>query len=196
MENEIKALVSRGFGRNRTRRLELTTSRGTDGELMRRTEREQTLRDTLATLDAEPTSGEVVSKIIATANKVRGARNAREQVEQSAARKHARVEEGTERLGKWLHLLVHNALALGLATSEDAAVRAMEPATVFELLLGRSALTCVEDGRLTMCVDVMDGARDRRRQAALIEVFNKLGLRCRGRDVVIRTHERPQAQVA
>ncbi|MEZ4408265.1 MAG: hypothetical protein R3A52_17565 [Polyangiales bacterium] len=41
MENEIKALVSRGFGRNRTRRLELTTSRGTDGELMRRTERDR-----------------------------------------------------------------------------------------------------------------------------------------------------------
>ena len=33
MENEIKAAQALGFGRNRTRCLDLTTSRGTDGEL-------------------------------------------------------------------------------------------------------------------------------------------------------------------
>lgn len=126
MENEIKALQSRGFGRYRTRQLELTECRG------------------------------------------------------------------TERLGKWLHLLVHNAMRLGLASSPDEAVCVIEPNTVFELLLGRSALTCVEDGRLTMWVDALDGADDRGRQAALVEVFNQLGLRCRGRDVVIHLREMAQ----
>lgn len=35
MENELKALQARGFGRNRTRRREPTTRRGTDGALER-----------------------------------------------------------------------------------------------------------------------------------------------------------------
>src|SRR5581483_6626679 len=111
-------------------------------------------------------------------------------VVEAAPLKHARVEGGAERLAKWLHLLVHNALALALATSPDAEVRAMDPTTVFELLLGRSALTCVERERLTMWVDALDAANDRRRQVALVEVFNKLELRCRGSVVAIHLRER------
>ena len=90
-----------------------------------------------------------------------------------------------------MHLLVHNALALALATSAGEEVRAMSPTTVFELLLGQSALTCIEEGRLTMWVDALDAAEDRRRQAALVGVINKLGLRCRESLVVIRLRQRP-----
>lgn len=67
--------------------------------------------------------------------------------------------------------------------------RVMEPHTLFELLLGRTALTCVEAGRLTMWVDALDGADDRARQAALVAAFNHLKLRCRGREVVIHLRE-------
>jgi hypothetical protein len=102
-----------------------------------------------------------------------------------------RVEDGAGWLGKWLHLLGHNALALALATSTEEEVRAMSPTTVFELLLGQSALTCIENGRLAMWVDALDAAEDRRRQAALVEVINKLGLRCRESVVVIRLRQRP-----
>ncbi len=52
MENLIKALLSRGFGRNRTRALEMTTSRDVDGavERLKGREREQRAKvDQLAT---------------------------------------------------------------------------------------------------------------------------------------------------
>lgn len=192
MENEIKALQSRGFGRNRTRHLELTVSRGTDGEAARLREREETLQAKAEELDTLPVSGRTFERIVATARKFHAVRAAQESLLENAARKHTRVEGGAERLGKWLHLLVHNAMALGQATSPHEEVRVMEPNTVFELLLGRSALTCVEAGRLTMWVDALDAADDRRRQAALVEVFNKLGMRCRGREVAIHLRERAQ----
>jgi len=67
----------------------------------------------------------------------------------------------------------------------------MAPTTVGELLLGQSALTVVENGRLTMWVDALDAAEDRRRQAALVDVFNDLALRCRESAVVIRVRQRP-----
>ena len=102
-----------------------------------------------------------------------------------------RVEDGAGWLGKWRHLLAHNALALALATSTEEEVRAMSPTTVFALLLGQSALTCIENGRLAMWVDALDAAEDRRPQAALVEVINKLGLRCRESVVVIRLRQRP-----
>ena len=41
-----------------------------------------------------------------------------------------------------------------------------------------------------MWVDALDAANDRRRQAAPVEVFNKLGLQCRGCAVVIHLRER------
>ncbi len=38
--------------------------------------------------------------------------------------------------------------------------------------------------------DALDRPKDRRRQAALVEVFNSLGLRCRGCVVAIHLRER------
>nr|MBK7070516.1 hypothetical protein [Deltaproteobacteria bacterium] len=191
MENELKALQSQGFGRNRTRRLELVVSRGTDGEVTRLREREARWRGKVRELEAEPLSGKAVGRLIAAAGKVEQARAKQAAVVAAAPLKHARVEGGAERLGKWLHLLVHNAMALALATSPDEEVRVMAPTTVGELLLGQSALTVVETERLTMWVDALDAAEDRRRQAALVEVFNNLGLRCRGSAVLIHLHQRP-----
>lgn len=192
MENEIKAVLSLGFGRNRTRRLELTVSRGTDGKLERLREKEETLVAKVRELGELPVSGETFERLVKAGEAVQKVRAQQVAVEAAAPRKYARVEGGAERRGKWLHLLVHNAMALALATSTDAEVPSMEPTTVFELLLGRSAITRVEVGRLTMWVDALDAANDRRRQAALVEVFNKLGLRCRGCTVVIHLRERAE----
>jgi hypothetical protein len=190
MENELKSGQALGFGRNRTRRLELTVSRGTEGKLSRLREREAAAMAKVRELGELPASAKTLKRLAAAKRKVRklGAELAR--VEAKAPQKHARVEGGAERLGKWLHLLELNALALALASSPDAEVRAMAPTTVFELLLGLPALTCVEAGRLTMWIDALDAAADRRRQAALVEVFNKLRLRCRGAVVAIRVRER------
>ena len=192
MENGLKALQSQGFGRNRTRRLELTVSRGTDGELARLREREEARVTKVQELGALPVSGKTFARLVAAGQKVQQVRAEQAAVAEAAPLKHARVEGGTERLGKWLHLLVHNAMALALATSPVEEVRVMEPTTVSELLLGRSATTCVEAGWLTMWVDALDAANDRRRQAALVDVFNGLALRCRG--CVVRIHLRERAE--
>lgn len=196
MENELKGLQSRGFGRNRTRRLELTVSRGTDGELARLREREEARVAKVRELGEQPVSGKSFERLVAAGRKVREVRQRQEAVAEAAPLKHARVEGGAERLGKWLHLLVHNALALALATSPEAQARVMEPTRVYDLLLGRSALTCVEAGRLTMWVEALDSAEDRRLQGALVEVFNKLGLRCRGNAVVIHLRDRAVGKAA
>ena len=65
----------------------------------------------------------------------------------------------------------------------------MDPNTVFGLLLDRPATTCIEDGKLTLWVEGFDAAVDRRRQEALVAVFNKLALRCRGCVVTIRLRQ-------
>ena len=43
---------------------------------------------------------------------------------------------------------------------------------------------------LTLCVKALDAAADRRRQEALVAVFNNLALRCRGCAVTIRLRQR------
>ena len=99
---------------------------------------------------------------------------------ENATLKNARVVGGSERLARPLDLLTQNALSLALYGSDDEAVRVMEPNTVFALLLDRPAITRIEDGRLTLWVEALDAAVDRRRQEALVAVFNKLALRCCG----------------
>jgi hypothetical protein len=107
----------------------------------------------------------------------------------NATLKHARVVGGAEGLARQRHLLTHNALSLALYGSDDEAVRAMDPNTVFALLLDRSANTCIEDGKLTLWVEALDVAADRRRQEALVRVFKQLALRCRGCVVTIRLRQ-------
>lgn len=189
MENELKSLQALGFGRNRNRVLELTTSRGIDGELARLREREASEVAEVGELGAQVTDGRSYARLVSAAAKVKQTRARQERVTREAVAKHARVEGGAERLGKWLHLLVHNALSLALGSSVEEEVRAMTPTTVFELLLGHSALTCIADGQMTMWVDALAGAADRRRQGALAEALNRRELRCRGAKVVIRVRE-------
>jgi len=186
MENLIKALLARGFGRNRTRALELTTSRGVDGAVARLKGRELELRAELATLMAATASEKNVRAVRKTVDKIQGVLQAQVAAVENATLKHARIVGGSERLAKQLHMLTHNALALALFGSDDAEVRVMDPNTVFALLLDRPAITCIEDGKLTLWVDALDAAADRRRQEALVGVFNKLTLRCRGCVVTIR----------
>ena len=88
----------------------------------------------------------------------------------AAVAKLARVEGGAARLGNWLHLRVHCAPSLALASSPDAAVRAMTP-TVFERLLGHAPLPCVCDGQRTMGVDGLAGVAERRCPLALVEAL-------------------------
>ncbi len=190
MENELKALQARGFGRNRTRRRELTTGRGTDGALERLHAREVERVAKVEALGEQPATRRTVARLLRAAGKVGVVRAEQAALAAAAPLRYVRPEGGSEWLGKWLHLLAHNALALALHTSAEAEVRAMDAPALFELLLGRAALTCLERGRLTLWVDALDAAADRRRQAALVEVFNKLGLRCRDRVVTLRLHDR------
>ncbi len=82
--------------------------------------------------------------------KVVAVRAAQTRLTREETLKHARPAGGAEREGKWLHLLGHNAPTLALLRSAEPEVRAMDAATVFELLLDRPALTCIEEGRMTM----------------------------------------------
>jgi hypothetical protein len=77
----------------------------------------------------------------------------------------AQRPNGSEWLGKWLHLLTNNAIKLALHESDNPEVRAMDLPRLFDLLLGRAATTCIEHGKLTMWVDTIDCAADRRRIA-------------------------------
>ncbi len=189
MENLIKAVLSRGFDRNRTRALEMTTSRGVDGAVERLNRRELELRSKVAQLMTERGSVENVKAVAKTVGQARKAQADQIAAVANATLKHARSVGGAERLARQLHLLTHNALSLALYGSEEAAVRVMDPNTVFALLLDRPATTCIEDGKLTLWVEALDVAADRRRQVALVEVFNKLALRCRGCVVTIRLRQ-------
>jgi hypothetical protein len=186
MENQLKAVIARGFGRNRTRSLEMTTSRGVDGAVERAREQEIDQLAVLKSLTEEAPSGKNITMVLKTARKIEDARRAGIAALEGATLKNARTAGGSERLAKQLHLLTHNALTIALHGSDDEEVRVMDPNTVFALLLDRPAVTCIENGRLTMWVEAIGGAADRRRQAALVETFNGIGLRCRGCAVTIR----------
>ena len=189
MENLIKALLSRGFGRNRTRALEMTTSRGVDGAVERLKGREREQRAKVAQLATEPAGAKNLAAVVKAFGQVQAAQAAQVAVVENATLKNARIVGGSERLAKQLHLLTQNALSLALYGSDDEAVRVMEPNTVFALLLDRPAITRIEDGKLTLWVEALDAAVDRRRQGALVAVFNKLALRCRGCAVTIRLRQ-------
>lgn len=189
MENEIKALLSRGFGRNRTRKLELTTSRGVDGQLLRLDEREADLLAQIVTLNEEPVTRRNADKMRSMKRKVRKVRGLRARTQSGATLKHARPEGGAERLGKWLHLLTQNALALALYASNDPAIRSMSATKVFDLLLGQPAIARVAPDHLTLWVEAVGSAADRRLQESLVEVFNKLQLRSLGSLIEIRLRQ-------
>ncbi len=188
MENQLKSLQARGFGLNRSRRVELTISRGTEGALKRLRVREARQLDRLNEVAARPASATNIERVSKEGHKLLALRAEKERLESDAPQKHSRVQGGLEWLGKCLHLLTHNTLSTAQYASSDPAVRVMDVKTVYDLLLGHAAMTCVEDGRMTMWVRELDAADDKRRQRALVEVFNQLGLTRRGHRVVIHLH--------
>ena len=188
MENLIKSLQARGFGLNRSRGTELTISRGTEGESKRLDAREAKQLARLQDIASRPASASNIERVIHAGHKLQALRAEQQRLESDAPQKNSRVRGGLEWLGKCLHLLTHNALATALYASPDPSVRVMDVKTVYDLLLGHAAMTCVEDGRMTLWVRELDAADDKRRQRALVEVLNKLGLKCRGHLVAIHLH--------
>jgi hypothetical protein len=181
---------------NRTRRVHMTRSRGVDGELARLSAREASERTALHDLLKEPPSPQNVKAVVKGAVTVKKLQARQAQTEREATLKNARVQGGSEWLGKWLHILTHNALTLALWTSEDETVRTTSPTMLFDLLLGRPALTSVRAGALTMWVERLPNAEDGRRQDDLAEVVNKLRLQCRGRTVAIRMRQAARLKAA
>ncbi len=100
MENEIKALQSRGFGRNRTRRLERTTRRGADGQLERLRECEQSLRSTLREVSERPVSGANFERLVGAGRKVVAVCAAQTRLTREETLKHARPAVTADRRSK------------------------------------------------------------------------------------------------
>lgn len=191
MENVLKALVGVGFGLNRDRRLVLATSRGTDGKIARLHARDDALGAEVAALSHEAPSSRVFAKV---ASRVRRQETLRDQVEALQAEplsKKVRPATGLELLCKYLQLLLFNGLALLLARSALAAVRTLTPANVRDLLWGRHAFVDVVLGKLTLWVDPVVEARQRRLQEELLRLFNDAHLHLHGAKIQLRLAQPP-----
>jgi hypothetical protein len=189
-ENPIKALVAVGFGVNRDRTLDVTTSRGLDGELARAkqaiTKRDVAIRslDRRDDRDAERERNKLLRKQTIARRKLRS-------LDRKAARveKGARSNRGGEMLCKLLTLLLFNALALLLSRSAIHAVRMMTPHRVRELLLGRAAMARVEREHVILVVEPIFEPTDRDHQAELVRLFNAERLQIRGMSVNLRVRD-------
>ncbi len=128
-------------------------SRRVFSKIESRVRRQEELRDRVAALQAEPLTKKV------------------------------RPPTGLELLCKYLLLLLYNGLALLLARSAMATVRMLTPAKVRDLLWGRHAFVDVELGKVTLRVDPVTEARERRQQDELLRLFNDAHLRLNGAKV-------------
>jgi hypothetical protein len=189
-ENAIKALVAVGFDRNLDRGMTPTTSRGTDGRQARLEQREQALRDEVAT--CEPTSSVQLTKALARFGRTkRACENERAAILAVPQDKGARMPTGAEGLAKNLMLLMYNALALLLMRSPLEEVRAMTVDRVYALLLGRSMLVCLEAQRTTLWIDPVPTTSERPLQEELLRLFNEQSLSLRGLRLHLRLHDPP-----
>jgi hypothetical protein len=189
-ENSIKALVAVGFDRNLDRGLTPTTSRGTDGRHARLEQREQALRDEMAT--CQPTTSAQFTKALARfGRKVRACNDERAAIDAIPKDKGARMPTGAEGLAKNLMLLMFNALALLLMRSPVDEVRAMSTSRVYDLLLGRSMLACLEAQQTILWIDPVPRAAERPLQEELVRLFNDQALTLRGLPLWLRMHDPP-----
>jgi hypothetical protein len=189
-ENPIKALVAVGFDRNLDRELTPTTSRGTDGRQARLEQREQALRDAMAAL--QPTTpAQFTGALARFGRKVRACNDERAAIDAIPKNKGARAPTGAEGLAKNLMLLMYNALALLLMRSPLEKVRAMTTGRVYDLLLGRSMLACLEAQRTTLWIDPVPNAAERPLQEELVRLFNDQALTLRGLSLRLRMHDPP-----
>jgi hypothetical protein len=189
-ENPIKALIAVGFDRNLDRGMTTTTSRGTDGRQMRLEQREQALRDEVAA--CQPTTSAQLTKAVARFVRIkRACDEERAAIDAVPQDKGARMPTGAEALAKNLMLLMYNALALLLARSPIDQVQAMTVHRVYELLLGRSMLACLEAQRTTLWIDPVPNTSERHLQEELVRLFNEQALTLRGRPLHLRLHDPP-----
>ena len=173
IENQIKGLIADGFGVNRTRILTKTTSRGHDGKLARSVERETELLGRIARARKDPSDDTAFAEALKAFPKIIGERVKREQLEVNRVEKGARLPGHGELLCKNLMLLMHNALVLLLAKSPIEAVRAMTCQRVRALLLAQPALTLIERGQTTLCIQQVTDAEQRPLQQELVRLFNE-----------------------
>jgi len=183
VENPIKALVAVGLRLNRDRRLVLSTSRGTDGKIQRLQERDDALGAEVAALTHEAPSRRVFSKIESRVRRQEELRDRVAALQAEPLTKKVRPATGRELLCKYLLLLLYNGLALLRARSAIATVRMLTPAKVRDLLWGRHAFVDVELGKVTLWVDPVTEARERRQPEELLRLFNDAHPRLNGAKV-------------
>jgi hypothetical protein len=190
-ENTIKALIAVGFDRNLDRGLTPTSSRGTDGRLLRLEAREQALHDKI-----EAFNPSTVPQVIQQGGRLfrEKATCERQRAEISALPKDkgARMPTGAELLCKNLMLLMYNALALLLLRSPLEEVRAMTPARVHELLLGRSLRACLDTQVTTVWIEPVPSSPERALQEELVRLLNERSLALRGRRLRVRLRDPPE----
>jgi hypothetical protein len=187
-ENPIKALIAVGFDRNLDRGLTLTPSRGTDGRQARLEQREQALRDEVAA--CQPTSSAQLTKALARfGHKKRACDKERTAIQTIPQDKGARMPTGAEGLVKNLMLLMYNALALLLMRSPLEQVQAMTVHHVYELLLGRTMLACLEAQQTTLWIDPITTTAERPLQDELVRLFNEQSLCLRGLPLYLRLRD-------
>jgi hypothetical protein len=189
-ENPIKALVAVGFDRNLDRGMTLTTSRGTDGRQARLEQREQALCDEVAA--CRPTTPARITKALARfGRKKHACEQERAAIDALPQDKGARMPTGAEGLTKNLMLLMYNTLAILLMRSPIEQVRAMTAHRVYELLLGRTMLACLEAQRTTLWIDPVPNTAERPLQEELVRLLNDQALTLRGRPLHLRLHDPP-----
>jgi hypothetical protein len=184
-ENQIKAAIALGFGINRDRQQELTTSRGDDGRLANLAAREADLK---RELDALPPAHTAAQKRRQNGRrkKLRKVRAQQTKLRSKPLTKYARTLTSGETLCKVLMLLTLNALTLALHKSALPDLRTMTPAIVRDLLLARPALASFQADDVTLYVEPVSTASQRRLQEALVHLFDGLRLRIRGRTLRLR----------
>ena len=171
-ENVFKALKGVGFCVNRDRVLVLATSRGTDGAIQRLEARDQACQGKIEVLRKQPPTTRVLASIEREKRKQKELRGQSKTLKAKPLLKKTRPSTGLELLCKYLLTLLTNALALVLALSPIAAVRALTPALVRALLWGRSATAEVTPRCVTLWIDPVVGARQRLLQVELLRLFN------------------------
>ena len=189
-ENPIKALVAVGFDRNLDRGMTPTTSRGTDGRKARLEQREQALRDEVATCHAT-TWAQLTKDLARVGRKKRACDNERAAIDAVPQDKGARMPTGAEGLAKNLMLLMYNALALLLMRSSLEEVRAMTVHRVYELLLGHTLLASMEARRTVLWIDPTPITSELPLQAELVRLFNEQSLSLRGLPLQLRLRDPP-----
>ena len=187
-ENPIKALVAVGFGVNRDRTLEPTTSRGHDGKVARTVAAIQQLDAKITQIEREPTGKALAARSRLEKKRARRKRELK-RLHAQPVTKGARSARGAELLCKVMTLVLYNAIALLLSRSAISAVRAMAPARVRELLLGRTALASTTAGTLTLSIEGVVEPTDRTHQEELARLFSAARLKVGGMRLTVRIRD-------